>query len=85
MFQVRTYDNNYVRYVVMTNPNLPEEDTDPPDSTLIPSGTRKDFLAEYFDKYRGAIVRKIEDAVGKPRLTDWESISRLDQNLVNAC
>ena len=56
MFEVRVYDK-FVRYVVLTDPNLPDEDTDPPDSTLIPSGTRKDFLAEYFDRYRGAIIK----------------------------
>ena len=64
MFEVRVYDD-YVRYVVLIDPDLPEEDTDPPESTLIDSGTRKDFLAEYFDKYRGAIVKKIEEGGGK--------------------
>ena len=51
MFTVKVYDN-YVRYVVMTNPALPPKDTDPPASSLVDSGTRQDFLAEYFDKYR---------------------------------
>ena len=65
MFEVRVYDGA-VRYVVLNDPELPELDSDPPDSTLIdPAGTRKDFLAEYFDKYRGAIVRKIEEGGGK--------------------
>ena len=63
MFEVRVYDNA-VRYVVMTNPNLPEEDSDPPDSTLIPSGTRKDFLAEYFENYRDEIEEKMNAGGG---------------------
>ena len=42
--------------MVLNDPELPEEDTDPPESTLIDSGTRKEFLAEYFDRYRPAIV-----------------------------
>ena len=64
MFEVRVYDN-YVRYVVLTNPNLPAKNTDPPSSTLKDSGTRKEFLAQYFDKYRSAIVRKIEEGNGQ--------------------
>ena len=63
MFEVRVYDD-YVRYVVLINPNLPEEDTDPPDSTLIPSGTRKDFLADYFENYREEIEEKINEGGG---------------------
>ena len=65
MFEVRVYDGA-VRYVVLTDPELPPPDSDPPPSTLIdPAGTRKDFLAEYFDKYRGAIVRKLEEGGGQ--------------------
>ena len=64
MFQVRVYDS-FVRYVVLINPNLPERDTDPPPSTLIKAGTRKEFLAEYFDKYRDAIETKIRQRGGQ--------------------
>ncbi len=46
MVEVRVYDN-YVRCVGLIDPNLPEKNTDPPASTLIDSGTRKDVLLQY--------------------------------------